>query len=103
MPLIDPTLIPARVLSRKHVDELNALYDRLEARKVEKIVVPEKPSGFRPSNLACVYCQSHLRRCLVLARSAYGLFFIENGLDFIMASKIDRVPDRSGRPLDRQG
>ena len=23
--------------------------------------------------------------------------------DFIMASKIDRVPDRSGRPLDRQG
>ena len=23
--------------------------------------------------------------------------------DFIMASKIDRVHDRSGRPLDRQG
>lgn len=85
MPLIDPTLIPARVLSRKHVNELNALYDRLEARKVEKIVVPEKPSGFRPSNLVRVFCQSHLRRCLVLARSAYGLFFIENSLVSLIA------------------
>jgi hypothetical protein len=85
MPLIDPTLIPSRVLSLKHVDELNALYDRLEMRKVEKIVIPEKPSGFRPSNLVRVYCQSHLRRCLVLARSAYGLFFIENGLVSLMA------------------
>jgi hypothetical protein len=85
MPLIDPALIPARVLSRKRVDELNALYDRLEARRVDKIIVPESPSGFRPSNLVRVYSQSHLRRCLVLARSAYGLFFIENGLVSLMA------------------
>jgi hypothetical protein len=84
MPLIDPKLIPARVLSRGSLDKLNALYDRLEARKVDKIVIPEKPSGFRPSNLIRVYCQSHLRRCLVLARSGYGLFFIENGLVSLM-------------------
>jgi hypothetical protein len=80
MALIDPTLVLPKVLSRRWIDKLNALYDRLEARKVAKIAVPEAPSGFRASNLVRVYCQSHLRRCLVLARSAYGLFFLENGL-----------------------
>ena len=85
MHLIDPALIPAKILSRKSIDDLNTLYDRLEARKVDKIIVPEKPSGFRPSNLVRIYCQAHLRRCLVLARSAYGLFFLENGLVSLMA------------------
>jgi hypothetical protein len=87
MPLIDPKLIPAEVLRRTNVDRLNALYDRLEARKVDKIVIPEPPSGFRPSNLIRVYCQAHLRRCLVLARSGYGLFFLEDGLVSLMCAR----------------
>ena len=80
MHFIDPALIPPKVLTRKSIDDLNALYKRLEARRVSKITIPEPPSGFRPSNLVRIYSQSHLRRCLVLARSAYGLFFLENSL-----------------------
>jgi hypothetical protein len=87
MPLIDAALIPRDVFPRKAIDDLNTLYGRLEARKVEKIVLPEPPSGFRTSNLVRVYCQANLRRCLVLASSAYGLFFVENGLVSLMAAR----------------
>ncbi len=87
MPLINAALIPGDVFPRKAIDDLNALYDRLEARKVEKIVLPESASGFLTSNLIRVYCQANLRRCLVLARSSYGLFFIENGLVSLMAAR----------------
>jgi hypothetical protein len=55
MPLIDAALIPGDVFPRKAIDDLNALYDRLEARKIDKIVLPESPSGFRTSNLIRVY------------------------------------------------
>jgi hypothetical protein len=41
-------------------------------------------SGFRASNVIRVYCQAHLRRCLVLFDSAYGLFFAGNGLVSLM-------------------
>lgn len=87
MPLIDASLVPREVFPRKAIDDLNALYDRVEARKVEKIVLPESQSGFRTSNLIRVYCQANLRRCLVLASSSYGLFFIENGLVSLMAAR----------------
>ena len=50
-------------------------------------MLPELPSSFRTSNLIRVYCQANLRRCLVLARSSYGLFFIENGLVSLMATR----------------
>ena len=81
MALIDPTLVLPKVLSRRWINKLNALYDRLEARKVAKIAVPRGAVRI-PGEQPCAefYCQSHLRRCLVLARSAYGLFFLENGL-----------------------
>jgi hypothetical protein len=78
--MIDPALIPAHVWPRRRIDQLNALLARLEARKVDRIIVPEPESDFRASNIIRVYCQAHLRRCLVLFESAYGLFFTENGL-----------------------
>jgi hypothetical protein len=46
--------------------------------------MPEPGSGFRASNVIRTYCQAHLRHCLVLAESAYDLFFTENGLVSLM-------------------
>jgi hypothetical protein len=82
--MIDPALIPSHVWTRHGIDQLNALLARLEARKVNSIVVPEAESGFRASNVIRVHCQAHLRRCLVLFDSAYGLFFAGNGLVSLM-------------------
>jgi hypothetical protein len=82
--VIDPALIPPHVWTRQGIDQLNALLARLEARKVDSITVPELESGFRASNVIRVYCQAHLRRCLVLFDSSYGLFFTGNGLVSLM-------------------
>lgn len=82
--MIEPDLIPGRVLSRQSIADLNALLARLNARKVERIAVME-PNGFRASGLVKVFNQAHLRRNLVLAESAYGLFFLQKGLVSLMA------------------
>jgi len=78
--MIDPELIPPEVWSPTKVRELNEMLARLEARKIDRIVMPEPESGFRASNVIRTYCQAHLRRCLVLVQSAYDSFFYENGL-----------------------
>jgi hypothetical protein len=77
--MIEPDLIPARVLSRKSIADLNDLLARLTALKVERIAIMEA-NGFRASGLVKVFNQALLRRCLVLAESAYGLFFLQKGL-----------------------
>ncbi len=82
--MIEPDLIPGRVLSRQSIADLNALLASLNARKVERIAVME-PNGFRASGLVKVFNQAHLRRNLVLAESAYGLFFLQKGLVSLMA------------------
>jgi hypothetical protein len=82
--MFDPSLIPAEIWPPARVAQINEMLTRLEARRVDRIVVPESGSGFRASNVIRTYCQSHLRRCLVLIRSAYDLFFLENGLVSLM-------------------
>jgi hypothetical protein len=82
--MIDAALIPGRVLSRKSIADLNDLLARLTARKIDRIPVME-PNGFRASGLVKVFNQAHLRRNLVLAESAYGLFFLQKGLVSMMA------------------
>ena len=78
--MFDPVQIPEHVCSRERVLKLNQMLDRLAARRVSRIVMPERESRFRVSNMVRTYCQAHLRRCLVLVDSAHGLFFAENGL-----------------------
>jgi hypothetical protein len=82
--MFDPALIPPGIWPPSKVRELNEMLARLEARKVDRIVMPEPGSGFRASNVIRTYCQAYLRRCLVLINSAYDLFFIENGLVSMM-------------------
>jgi hypothetical protein len=82
--MFDPALIPPEIWPPIKVAELNAMLARLEARKIDRIVMPEAGSGFRGSNTIRTYCQAYLRRCLVLIGSAYDLFFIENGLVSMM-------------------
>src|ERR1700730_14340530 len=82
--MIDPNLVPSNVWSRKDIDRLNQLLARLEARKVDRIIMSEPESAFRASNYIRIYCQAHLRRCLLLFRSAYTLYFAENGLVSLM-------------------
>ena len=78
--MIDTELIPPEVWPPSKVQKLNQMLARLEARKIDRIVIPESKSGFRASNVIRTYCQAHLRRCLVLVQSAYDSFFCENGL-----------------------
>ena len=82
--MFDPALIPPVIWPPSKVRELNEMLARLEARKVDRIVMPEPGSGFRASNVIRTYCQAYLRRCLVLINSAYDLFFVENGLVSMM-------------------
>jgi hypothetical protein len=49
--LIDIALVPVGVANRRQVEKLNAVFDRLSARRVDKIMLPELGSGFRASNL----------------------------------------------------
>jgi hypothetical protein len=49
--LIDIALVPVDVANRRQVEKLNAVFDRLSARRVDKIMLPELGSGFRASNL----------------------------------------------------
>jgi len=82
--MFDLALIPATIWPPARVLQLNEMLERLAARKVNRIVVPEPGSGFRGSNVIRIYCQAHLRRCLVLVQSAYDSFFIGNGLVSLM-------------------
>jgi hypothetical protein len=83
--VFDPALIPPEVWPPAAVRQLHEMLARLAARRVDRIALREPISRFRLSNMIRVYCQSHLRRCLVLVDSAHGLFFTENGLVSLMA------------------
>jgi hypothetical protein len=53
--LIDPLLVPPGIASRRQIDELNALNDRLAAKLVNEIRIPEGKSSFRASNYIRIY------------------------------------------------
>jgi hypothetical protein len=44
--LIDIALVPVGVANRRQVEKLNAVFDRLSARRVDKIMLPELGSGW---------------------------------------------------------
>jgi hypothetical protein len=85
--LIDPAIVPPGVANRRQVNQLNATFDRLTARMVDKIKLPEPGSGFRASNLIRVYLQSHLRRMLQLTEAAFTEFFDGRGVVAIMCAR----------------
>lgn len=45
--LIDISLIPPRVANKAQIDRLNNVFDRLNARKIDRLTIPEPVSGFR--------------------------------------------------------
>jgi hypothetical protein len=85
--LIDISLVPAGVANRAQVDRLNAAHDRLSARKVDRLAIPEPGSGFRASNLIRVYLQSHLRRMLQLTEAAFNEFWDGRGVPAILCAR----------------
>jgi hypothetical protein len=85
--LIDFELIPPEVANRGQIDKLNAVFDRLSARLVNQIKLPEPGSGFRASNLIRVYLQSHLRRMLQLSEAALTEFFDGRGIVAILCAR----------------
>jgi hypothetical protein len=85
--LIDFNLVPAGISSRKQVDELNALNDRLTERLVDRIIIPEGQSCFRASNYIRVYLQAHLRRMLQLLEGALVNFFESRGVVALMCAR----------------
>jgi hypothetical protein len=85
--LVDFSLIPPGVANRKQIDNLNAAFDRLTARLVPQITIPEPGSGFRASNLIRVYLQSHLRRMLQLTEAALTEFFDGRGVPAILCAR----------------
>jgi len=85
--LIDTALAPDGVANRRQVENLNAVFDRLSARRVEKIMLPELGTGFRASNPIRVYLQSHMRRMLQLTEAAFTEFFDGRGVVAIMCAR----------------
>jgi len=85
--LIDFELIPPGVASRSQITKLNAVFDRLSARQVNQIRLPEPGSGFLASNLIRVYLQSHLRRMLQLTEAAFTEFFDGRGVVAILCAR----------------
>jgi hypothetical protein len=85
--LIDPTTVPAGVANPRQVALLNDTFDRLTARRVDKITLPEPGSGFRASNMIRVYLQAHLRRMLQLTEGAFSQFFDGRGVVAIMCAR----------------
>jgi hypothetical protein len=79
-PLFDPAYVPADVVSRDRVGEVNALVERLRSRVVDRIEMPEPGSRFQVSNMARVYSQAHLRRCLQFIEGAHQLVYTGYGL-----------------------
>ncbi len=59
-------------IPRDLVKVANIFYDRLAARKVDWIVISEPVTGYRLSNLARSYVQSHIWRCLNFVDSGYA-------------------------------
>src|SRR5260221_6625471 len=78
--LFDPTSVPAAVVSAKGVQHVNDIVRRLEARRVDRMRLPEPESGFRVSNMIRTYNQAHLRRSLMFLRAARKLVYGGNGL-----------------------
>jgi hypothetical protein len=78
--LFDPTSVPVAVVSAKGVHHVNDIVRRLEARRVDRIRLPEPESGFRVSNMIRTYNQAHLRRCLMFLRAARKLVYGGDGL-----------------------
>jgi hypothetical protein len=76
MPLFDRNR-PFREITPEVIDEANLLVDRLRARLISDIILPEPSTGLRVPNLVRCYLQAHLRRCLMFleagaAESAAG-------------------------------
>src|SRR3984893_15647652 len=82
--LFDPAYVPADVVSPAGVAEVNALVERLRLNFVDRLEFQEPVSGFRVSNMARVYNQSHLRRCLQLIDAAHHLVYAGQGLAALM-------------------
>jgi hypothetical protein len=82
--LFDPAYVPADVLSPDGVAEVNAVVERLRAGLVDRVELQEPVSRFRVSNMARVYSQSHLRRCLQLIEAAHHLVYVGQGLAALM-------------------
>jgi hypothetical protein len=78
--LFDPTYVPPDVVSPAGVAEVNAIVKRLREHLVDRIELQEAVSLFRVSNMARVYSQSHLRRCLKLIEAAHDLVYAGHGL-----------------------
>src|SRR6516165_148646 len=78
--LFDPASVPADVLSQDGVTEVNTLIEKLRSRLVDRVQMQEPSSGFRVSNMARVYSQAHLRRCLQLIEAAHDLVYTGRGL-----------------------
>jgi hypothetical protein len=78
--LFDPASVPADVLSQDGVTEVNTLIEKLRSRLVDRVQMQEPGSGFRVSNMARVYSQAHLRRCLQLIEAAHDLVYTGRGL-----------------------
>jgi len=72
VPLFTATDVPPEHVDPKMVDAANLFYDRLVARKVDSFEIAEPRTGYRYSNLARAYMQSHVRRCLSFIDSGYA-------------------------------
>jgi hypothetical protein len=80
MPLLDPTTIPNHVVSEGGVTHVNAIFDRLQAQRVDQMQIAESGSGFRLSSMIRAYTQAHLRRSLMFIEGARDEFFSGRGL-----------------------
>lgn len=85
--MIDPDLIPSDIYSRDGVHQLNEIFARLAARKIDRLRLIEADSLFRGGNYIRAYCQAHTRRSLSLAESAFFLFFDENVLVSLLCAR----------------
>jgi len=85
--LIDYTIVPKGIVPRSKVEALNAVHERLSARLVDQIKLPEAISLFRASNMIRVYLQCHLRRMLQLTEAAFSEFFDGRGVAAIMCAR----------------
>ena len=67
--------------------EVNALIDRLRSRLVQRIDLPEPPTGVRLFNMIRAYLQAHVRRALMFLDGGYAEFLAGRPLMTEMAAR----------------
>ena len=71
MPLFDPNVVPAHVVSAEGVRSVNAVVEAFRGRLIDKIEMQEAPSRYRGANVIRAYNQAQIRRVLIFLDAAW--------------------------------